>query len=513
MKIKNILSIIGASALLATSLISCSEDALDKVNKDLNHTTAVPARLIITDVMTKTAFSVVGGDFNAYLSSYVEHETGTHNQFYRAEKREGEPSSSATFNNVWGSTYTTLKDAKMVIEQCSEGGSEPKNVVTRGIAKVLLAYNLAVLTDMYGDTPWKEAGDYTVSMTPVIDKQEAIYADILANLDSAIEDLRGTDLIGITSQDFIYKGDADLWMKTAYGLKARYTMRLMKRSADVNVDMQKVLDYVSKSYTSADEQCSYDMYQGSNINPMFGIFWARAGISASQSLFDKLVARKDPRIARCFMDPNKQEMIASVADPLLKLPPNGDPIQSQLAYTNSIFVASQSAPTHLLSYHEVLFLKAEALSRLNKKDDAKTVLKEAVVAGMVNAEKSIKSALESSYWGGFTKLNPAITPEDAATYFDASVAPLFDANPLKETMNQKYLALWGANGESIECYNDVRRLKALGEDFIELKNPNKFPLRCAYGNDDTTTNPNVKAAYGDGQYVYTEAVWWAGGER
>ena len=56
-------------------------------------------------------------------------------------------------------------------------------------------------------------------------------------------------------------------------------------------------------------------------------------------------------------------------------------------------------------------------------------------------------------------------------------------------------------------------MKALNEDLITLKNTNKFPLRCPYGSDDTTTNPAVKDAYGDGQYVYTEPVWWAGGSR
>jgi len=72
---------------------------------------------------------------------------------------------------------------------------------------------------------------------------------------------------------------------------------------------------------------------------------------------------------------------------------------------------------------------------------------------------------------------------------------------------------WNADGESTECYNDVRRLKSLGEDIYGLQNPGKFPLRCPYGNDDTTTNPNIQAAYGDGQYVFTENVWWAGGTR
>lgn len=51
-----------------------------------------------------------------------------------------------------------------------------------------------ILTDMYGDTPWKEACDYTVSMTPAIDKQEEIYKDIMAYVDAAIEDLQKSDL-------------------------------------------------------------------------------------------------------------------------------------------------------------------------------------------------------------------------------------------------------------------------------------------------------------------------------
>ncbi len=39
-------------------------------------------------------------------------------------------------------------------------------------------------------------------------------------------------------------------------------------------------------------------------------------------------------------------------------------------------------------------------------------------------------------------------------------------------MLQKYLAFYGASGESTEAFNDYRRLKALGEeDFIGLANP------------------------------------------
>ena len=109
---------------------------MDDVNKDLNHTQDAPAKFIVADVITATAFSNVGGDINTYASAYVEHEVGTDNQLYRAEHRQGEPSASSTFNNVWGGLYGTLRNARLVIEIWSAGGSQEGNQITKGVAEV-----------------------------------------------------------------------------------------------------------------------------------------------------------------------------------------------------------------------------------------------------------------------------------------------------------------------------------------------------------------------------------------
>lgn len=53
----------------------------------------------------------------------------------------------------------------------------------------MLAYNLALLTDLYGDTPWSQTGNYMEYMQPDLDKQEAIYQDVFTLLDEALEDL------------------------------------------------------------------------------------------------------------------------------------------------------------------------------------------------------------------------------------------------------------------------------------------------------------------------------------
>ena len=107
MKLQNISKKLLTGVVFTAALVSCSEDKMDEINKDHNHTTAVPAKMILTDVMTSTAFSVVSGDFNLYGGMYVEHETGSHNQFYYAETRSS-CTSASTFNNSWELMPTLL---------------------------------------------------------------------------------------------------------------------------------------------------------------------------------------------------------------------------------------------------------------------------------------------------------------------------------------------------------------------------------------------------------------------
>lgn len=515
-----------ALALLSVPMVSCSEDTMDEINADKNHPQTVSSKFIMTDVMTATALNAVGGDFSLYASLYMEHETGVDNQMYNAETRNGEPNLSATYNNMWGAVYANMRDVKDVIAKCSKGGVDEGNDVTLGVAKALYAYNTAVLTDLFGDMPYTEACEYTpqgnpLYMQPKLDTQESIYAAVMKNFDEALVLLEGTDaaLSGkMDKQDLLYykltNGDLakqkEIWTKAVYAMKARYTMRLLAKSANPTQDLNTVLDYISKSFTSADEELKFNQYDGNNqYNPLFAFMYSREGLGASESLLNKLVARKDPRAAQMFANWDNVQ----VTDPSkVFVAPNGTPVQGAGNYDFAIADWAISAPTQLLSYHELLFIKAEALCRLNKKDEAETALSEAITAGFANLETSLNAAIFG--WGIEGKAN--LSAEVAGKYFTENVKPLFNANPLKETMIQKYLAFAGASGESLEAYNDYRRLQAMGDNVIELSNPNnatKFPLRYTYGSSDVLSNQNIKAAFGDGQYVYTEKVWWAGGTR
>ncbi len=474
---------ISFTVILAIAFWSCSENVMDRINRDVNDPTQVESRLIITDAITSTSFSVIGSDLAFYASVYVEHNTGIYGQMYNAEIRTGDPISSTTYDNNWVTIYNTLYNLKIIRDKCSQGGSEEGNWHTLGIAEVLTALNLATLTDLMGDVPWKEALQPGVIFTPKLDTQESIYTDIMGFLDDAIVNLdKATLFPSLGAQDFLYGGDPVLWKKFAYGLKARYTMRLSLRKPAY----ADVISFANQSFASPAEQAQFNYNGSTTISPFDRFFTDRDYFGASQSLHDKLVERSDPRDT-VFWKPYPGTSSVVFA-------PNGNPIQVQGKYGISA-LSNPTAPTYLLSYHELQFLKAEAYVRLNQLPDAST-------------------ALHTGISAAFQKINVGLASAKADTYFNNEVLPRFNANPLSEVMNQKYIAFF--EEESLEAYHDIRRLKAMGNNVINLENPKdatQFPLRFTYGSSDVTTNSNIRQAYGDGSYVYTENVWWAGGTR
>lgn len=271
-----------------------------------------------------------------------------------------------------------------------------------------------------------------------------------------------------------------MWLKAANALKARYSMRLSLKDPNYS----QVVEFANASFANASEELKFIYNGGSSVNPFSRFFRDRDYFGASTSLKNKLDNRNDPRVSKFF-----KPYTAGAA--VILFAPNGDPEQVQKKYGVSA-LTNITNPTRLISYHEIQFLKAEAYARMSP-------------AQLENAELALIEGIKAAF------IKVGLTNADANTYYDNDVKDLFDANPLKEIMNQKYLAFY--DEESIEIYNDYRRLKAMGNAQIELTNNNKFPLRFTYGTSDITTNPNVRDAYGDGSYVYTENVWWAGGSR
>jgi hypothetical protein len=538
MKTNRFISKAAVIAVAAVAAAGCTQEVMDDLNNREYNPLDAPAKFIVPELLTSTAFSIVGGSWSLYASVYIEHETGIHGQMWNADQRSAEPTVATTYNNEWDNAYANIKLAKLIISKCGEeGGVDYGNNLTLGIAQVMLAYNAAIITDLFGDVPFSQAGELLESgapkyMQPAVDAQQDIYNGtdgVFALLDRAIKNFegegfdgstyKGKDVTAVGAKDLIYGGNAEKWAKAAYALKARYTMRLGNNSPDGTNYLDKTLEYAGKSFAAASEEFKYAIYDGSQqINPLFGFSNSRDALGASQSLLTKFTDNDDPRAEQFFVSWNQQtgkiEKLEASDDVVAA--PNGNSEQEQYYYSLMAANYAFTAPTQLFSYHELQFLKAEAYARKDMLDEAKTALKAGLVAAMVSQQAQVKSALT------YHKITTGLPTfgDNAADYYESKVAARCTDKPstLKEIVLQKYLAFSGAAGESVEAYSDYRRIKhADAASSVVLSNPageSKFPQRFSYGNSDVISNPKVKERYTDeGYYVYTEKVWWAGGTR
>ncbi|CAM4027662.1 SusD/RagB family nutrient-binding outer membrane lipoprotein [Flavobacterium weaverense] len=470
------------TAVMALFLFqSCSEDKMDEINADKNNPTNIPSRLIITDVMSASAFTITGSDYSFYAGIYAELNAGKHNQMFNAQIRKGEPTAESTYNNPWNASYRQLKTLQTIIAKCSEGGSEVGNYQTLGVAQILYAYNLAILTDLFGDVPYSEASKPSEFLQPKLDKQEDIYNSVFALLKDAIVNLDKATPYKLGNQDIIYASNSAKWKKAANGLLARYTMRLSLRKADYAA----VISYVDASFSNVSEE--FKLVHPNVPNPYALFKRDRDGLGVAKSFYDILKANGNADIRNQEFFTKIDGSVATFDNSLVF------PVEGQTIYSNSALMNDKN-PIYLMSYHELLFLKAEAQARL----------------GLATAQATMNSAIKAAYTKAQEK---TFTTQQADTYI-ASIGTLTGNALLKKIMVEKYISFY--ENEGIEAFNDIRRLKAMGNgDLIPMVNPQteKFPNRFGYGQSDVSANLKVKEAFGDGSYVYTEKVWWAGGTR
>ncbi len=447
---------------------SCSEKKMDDINKERNNALTMDANNMLPDAELKTAFETVGIDIAWYATVYTEQSAGTWAQSATADKRVGQNDASL-FNNNWNGLYIVLNVCKEILDKTAPEGSEPDNYGARGVAQVLTAYNLAVLTDMWGDVPWSEALKGSENMQPKFDTQQEIYPQIFALLDDAIVNL-GKSTVSFSKVDYIYGGNTNAWIKAAYSLKARYALRLSNVDADAS---SKALASIANGFASNDDSFMFDAYESTATgeNPWSQFLADRTHLSVGKTLFDLMNDRNDPRMAVYFT------LIGGVYAPA----PNGTATESQggLYSTSLITENGAAAAAPLMTFHELKFIEAEAKFRTNN----------------ASWQTSLQEAIEANFlFHG---------AEGASDYFTNEVAPKLTAgNELKEILTQKYIALY--EHEAIEVYNDYRRT-----EIPTMHNPNNatagFVNRFPYALSEKSSNPaNVPIVD-----VYVNKVWWA----
>lgn len=118
------------------------------------------------------------------------------------------------------------------IEEVIRALKSPADVNKLNIARIWRVYVYHRITDLYGDVPYSEAGKglSNLNFTPKYDPQEAIYKDMLKELDEAAAGMDASKP-SFGGADFIYSGDVVKWKKFAYSMMLRLGLRLTKKDA------------------------------------------------------------------------------------------------------------------------------------------------------------------------------------------------------------------------------------------------------------------------------------------
>ena len=436
-------------AVAAFGLTACSDAWLEEKKLDPNRPSEVSMEVLLPSAQASTGMN--HGDVLPRLTCiFMQQMTGTdrqslaHNRY--AQIGEGD------FNTPWGNAYAGgLYDLKLIMDLADASGATAYG----GIAKIMTAMELGLLTDHFGDIPYTEAFTGADNLKPAFDSQEDIYSTIFTLLADGKADLAAPSSVSPGGDDLIHGGDLAAWMATADALKARCLNHLSKTSQYDGAAVIAACDdaltagaYATIGYESALNQNPW--YQFTVID--------RAGyITQYGTMYDMMTASSDPRI----------DLYRSADS--LELPAYGS--------------ATSALP--LVTPFELYFIKAEAQ----------------MVGGDATAARA---SLEDAIGSHMTWLG--VDAADIATY----IAALPATTDLELIMNEKYVAMFA----STEAWTDWRRTGYPSISAPAGANLSDIPRRMPYPEGEYLYNadnvPMPLTADPDDKFGVTTTyrLWW-----
>jgi hypothetical protein len=125
--------------------------------------------------------------------------------------------SPQSFNGTWNNAYAgLLPDVDALVELAESRGLD----LHAGSAKVLKAYTIVALVDIFGNVPNSQALQGTDVISPTADNGADVYAAAEALLDEAIAQMSGGNTAA-PAADLFYGGNAANWIKAAKSLKLK----------------------------------------------------------------------------------------------------------------------------------------------------------------------------------------------------------------------------------------------------------------------------------------------------
>lgn len=467
------------ATLLLLSFSSCKK-FLD-INQDPNNPLKVQESLILTPVELYTTTQIAGG-YPSITTAYWTQQLALNQESPNIDTYRITPTD---VNNTW--SFDLYPAIFYNLRNMISDADKKSNTSYSGVGKILLAYNLAVCTDLWGDIPYTQAFNALDGLKPVYDSQESIYKVIQSTLDDAIVKLNTPNTNkAMGKDDLIYTGKLDFWKKFAYTLKARYYLRLSK-AAGYNAATQAdlALTALQNGFTSNGDNAMLTYAGGAKAeNPWYqNTLPGAGGVVLSSYFVNALKSNNDPRLPILANPGSGNDYIGRTSGTAAATDPA---TYATLGYFCGGYVEdddikqeiAQAAPVYLATYAEALFIKAEATLYKSGAAAATPIYNSAIAANMDMLK---------------------VAPVDRDAYL-ATHATLDPSVPLKTIIGEKYIA----NFLSLEVYNDWRRTGYPALSVVQNAFKPYIPQRFPYPSQEITSNPQPQ------QSIATSTkVWWA----
>lgn len=419
MKLKNLIYVLIVAMTLP--IASC-EKYFDDDNSDPNAPFDVP----ISAALPGVEFTIIdsyGGLWSNFNNMFIQHVEGVERQWESFNSYEIQP---VRFNQSWQQMYENVfVELRVINKKANDDGF---NHYT-GIAKTLEAFALMMTTDVWGDTPYTEAGLGDENNNPAYDDQATIIMPAIKTLlTEALVLFDGSSgSVAPGSDDVIYGGNISNWKLAAHGLLARYYLRLG--------DNANALAEAKKSFTSRTQNMAFTYPGGGNDAPWFGF--------------------NDVRQGDLEFHPNMESLMSGLND------------TNRLAVLNPTFNDSHpylkaTQRVDLVSYREVQFIIAETATG----DEQHTAYLNAIKASF--EELSLGTTEYNTYIG------------------QAAINPGSGNLTMEQVMTQKYIGMF----VQPEAFSDWRRT---GIPSLTPVSGSSVPRRWFYPENEYLFNSSAPA--------------------
>ena len=390
-------------------------------------------------------------------------------------------------DNSWRDFYIeSLADFQRIYKLGEESG----NTNYTAIALIMRSWIFSLLTDTYGDIPYSQAlRGMENQLSPAYDAQKDIYAGMISELKAA-NDMIVTNGSAVGG-DIMFSGQMTRWQKFANSLSLRLLNRMLDKAEatiDVKAEMQRILSDPAKYpvfISNSDMAVLAYLAAQPNNNPINQNRISRDDHRVSATIVDKLASLNDARLAVYANKPEAGGDYKGVPNGLLVSEANA----LGLSRTSKVgtYFTSATAPAILMSYAELLFIKAEA------------AYKGIAVAG--DPAQNYTDGIKASF------AQYGLTPDAA---YIAATAYQGSTEGYTQIMEQKWIALYG---QGLEAWTEQRRtgIPALQ---VPVANTNNgiIPTRLPYPSSEESLNyTHFKEALDrqGGENDKTLKLWWA----